>query len=536
MNAHEASRRSFLKTLGAGAAAMAMPQMVGAQNEKRPNILFAISDDQSWPHAGAYGSRMVNTPAFNRIAREGILFNNAFVAAPQCSPNRAALLTGRNVWQIEEAGTHGSYFPSKYQVYPEILEEAGYHIGYTGKPWGPGNWKGSGRKQNPAGKAYNGAKMNPMTSKIAKTDYAANFGNFLTDRQEGEPFCFWYGAHEPHRSYEAGSGSQAGKTLDDVDVPPFLPDNDIVRSDILDYALEIDWFDLHLARIVEQIEAIGELDNTLILVTSDNGMPFPRAKANLYEYGVHMPLAIRWGDKVSGGRVVDDLIGFIDFAPTFLEAAGIAPPEEMTGKSFMNILLSDQSGQVDANRAHTLIGRERHSHSRPDNLAYPCRGIRTKDYLYIRNIKPDRWPAGDGPGYYDIDSSPSKTVVMEYEGGEGNLGRLSRLSLAKRPEEELFAVRTDPGCMKNLANNPAYAEIKNKLRTQLDEQLIEQGDPRALGYGDIIESYPRFNSMRPKQFEGFAEYGNYNLEYRRKAEAVLKRKIVGAGPDKAPDR
>ncbi|MCP4976249.1 MAG: sulfatase, partial [Maribacter sp.] len=332
-------------------------------SQKKPNILFVMSDDQSWIHTGINGSKIVNTPAFDRVAMEGILFTNAFCDAPQCSPNRASILTGRHVWQNEEAGTHASNFPQKLQVFPSLLEEAGYFVGFTGKPWGPGNWEINGRKRNPAGTEFNDMVMNsiPWKGLIGPNkkaiDYSANFSDFLKQRKNGEPFCFWYGSHEPHRKYEKDSGLKAGKKLEDVDLPEFFPDVPEIRSDILDYALEIDWFDEHLGRMLKELEMIGELDNTIIVVTSDNGMPFPRAKANLYEYGIHMPLAVRWGDKAKGGRVVDDLISFIDFAPTFLNAAGINVPKEMTGNSFLNILESNEEGTVTTTRNKILSGR-----------------------------------------------------------------------------------------------------------------------------------------------------------------------------------
>ena len=122
---------------------------------ERPNILFVISDDQSWPYASAYGTGWVKTPGFDRVAARGILFNNAFVTSPGSSPSRASILTGRYPWQIEEAGTHASSFPRKYRVFTQILEENSYHVGFTGKPWGPGDWEISGWKQNPVGKEYN---------------------------------------------------------------------------------------------------------------------------------------------------------------------------------------------------------------------------------------------------------------------------------------------------------------------------------------------------------------------------------------------
>ncbi len=520
------NRREFLKKTMHGSiafSALSLLESTGchsSKNKKSPNILFAISDDQSWAYTGISGCKVVNTPSFDRVAKEGVLFTHAYGAAPQCSPSRAAILTGRYIWQLEEAGTHASNFPKKFKVYPDLLEDAGYWVGYTGKPWAPGNWQVSGWKRNPAGPEFNRQhlKDRPFNG-ISNEDYAANFREFYEHKPKDKPFCFWYGGHEPHRVYEKGSGLKVGKNLQDVRMVPFLPDDPEVRSDILDFAVEIDWFDKQLGKMLKYLESKGELNNTLVVVTSDNGMPFPRAKANNYEYGVHMPLAIRWPQRVKGGRKVDDLISFIDFAPTFLQAAGLPIPDQVTGKSFLDILTSEQDGHVDKNRTHILTGRERHTHARPDNLGYPCRSIRTDNYLYIWNVKPDRWPVGDPTGsgqpegYHDIDSSPTKTFMIQHQ-NDPKMKTLFHLGFEKRSAEELYDVKNDPACLKNLAYAPAFREIKNNLKTQLQSELKEQGDPRMLGNGDIFESYPRYSHMR--DFQGFKKRGEYNPKYQKK--------------------
>ena len=478
---------------------------------KRPNILFAISDDQSFPYASVYGTKGVYTPAFDQVAKEGILFNNAFVAAPQCSPSRAAILTGKNIWQLEEAGTHYSYFPKKFTVFTDLLEKAGYQIGYTGKPWAPGNWKKAGWSRNPVGPSYNKKLLKEVPAKgISKIDYSGNFEDFYANKPEDKPFFFWYGGYEPHRPYEDGSCLKAGKKLTDAIVPSFLPDAEIIRGDILDYAFEIEWFDSHLGKMIKFLKEKGELENTIIVATSDNGMPFPSAKANIMEYGTHVPLAVCWPEKIKGNRIVNDLVSLIDLAPTFLEIAGIKNIPEMTGRSLSKILFSDKQGKVDAGRKYVLTGRERHSHARPDNLGYPSRAIRTRDYLYIRNFKPERWPAGNPPGYYDYDNSPSKLFLLEKK---NEWPKQFNLAFSKRPAEQLYDIKKDPGCINNIAEDPAYLKIKKELSKILSDELKKQGDPRVTGNGDIFESYPRFGPMR--DFPGFKKRGEYNPAFQK---------------------
>ncbi len=454
----------------------------------RPNILFAIADDAS--HMSAYGHKFVNTPNFDKVAREGILFLNAFTTNPKCSPSRASILTGRHTWNLEEACCHYGIFSSKFKVYPDILEEAGYFVGYTGKGWAPGDWERGGFKRNPAGNEFNEKKLiPPENTGINSKDYAANFEDFLSKRSKDQPFCFWYGCHEPHRKYKEGEGLRAGKKLEDVQVPSYLPDHEIVRSDLLDYANEIDWFDKHLGLMLQKLEEIGELDNTLIIVTSDNGMPFPRVKGQMYEQDFHLPMALCWKNASNGGRKVEDLVSFIDFAPTFLEVAGLEPTSEMEGKSLTKIIKSEGSGRIDETRDVVYMGKERHDVGRVDDLGYPVRCIRNYEYLYVRNFKPDLWPAGNPETWFtNVDPSPTKSLIMQMkENGEDE--HYFNLSFGKRPAEELFNIVSDPECMDNLAQRPEYQEIKQDLSSKLEQELKKSGDPRIFGNGDKFDKY-----------------------------------------------
>lgn len=493
---------------------------------KRPNILFIIADDQSWPHASAYGCKFVKTPAFDRIASEGILFTNAFCCAPQCSPARASALTGLNMWRLEEGSLLASILPAKFKVYPDILEEHGYHVGYTGKGWGPGEVEGSGRKRNPAGPAYNDIRLKPPTTGIKDVDYFENFKAFISHRQDGQPFCFWVGSHEPHRKYEKGSGLRAGMKLKDVEVPPYLPDTEEVRSDLLDYALEIQWYDSHVYKMLDFLEATGEMDHTLIISTADNGMPFPRSKANLYINSCQVPFTLCWKARTPGGRVVTDFVSFVDLMPTFLEAAGIEPDRDLSGLSLIPIIDSNGSGRIDASRSRVFCGRERHIHCRPDTVGYPSRSIRTDDYLYIVNYAYDRWPVGDPVSNFgDTDNSPTKSYMIEHK-DEAHVRDKFDLAFSKRPAMELYDLRIDPHCLRNIADQPEYADIGKTLHMEMETFLISEKDPRVLGYGDIFDSYPYFQGPWPwhDQLPGFKDIGKYNLEARRRAEKQMYRR------------
>lgn len=454
---------------------------------RKPNILFAIADDAS--HMSAYGHTMVNTPNFDNVARKGLLFNNSFTTNPKCAPSRASILTGMHTWQLEEACTHWCYFPSKFPLYPDLLEKAGYHIGYTGKGWAPGDWEKNGLKRNPAGPVYNHKLLTPPENTlICDIDYTENFKDFLKEKAADQPFYFWYGAKEPHRQYNSGEGIRGGKHPEDVKVPPYLPDDMTVKNDFCDYAYEIEWFDMHLGHMIEHLEAIGELDNTIIVVTSDNGAPFPRIKGQMYEDDFNLPLAICWKNGIKGPRIIDDIVSFIDFAPTFLEVAGVDIPSEWPGQSLTDIFYAEKDKIVNPNRNRAIMGRERHDLGRENDLGYPVRCIRTPDFLYIRNFEPSRWPAGDPETWYpNCDGGPTKRDILQRHAVGENF--YYNLSFGKRPLEELYDIRTDSACMHNLAHNKNYEKIKAELWEELQQLLKDTNDPRIFGNGDIFDSY-----------------------------------------------
>jgi arylsulfatase A-like enzyme len=466
----------------------------------RPNILFAIMDDVTYLHMGAYGCDWVKTPNFDRIAAQGILFQNAYTPNAKCGPSRSNILTGRNSWQLEEAVNHWANFPTKFKSVAEALSENGYHVGYTGKGWAPGVAKNpDGSSRNLLVNNYSEIKLIPPTPHISNVDYAANFDVFLKDKKDDEPFFFWYGGLEPHRGYEYGSGiTKGGKKTSDIkdkDIFEFWPKVDSVRTDLLDYAFEIEYFDTQLGKMLDQLEASGELENTLIIVTSDNGMPFPRIKGQEYEYSNHLPLAIMWPAGINIiGRKIEDFVSFIDFAPTFLELAGIAHEqsgmEEITGKSLTELLFSKEDGRITDDRNRVFIGKERHDIGRPNDQGYPIRGLIKDGMLYLKNFKNERWPAGNPEtGYLNTDGGATKTVVLNSIYTPDTF-KYWEWSFGKRVEEELYDIKNDPDCMRNLSGENEYQEELKKMRLELITELTSQGDPRMLGQGDLLESYP----------------------------------------------
>ncbi|MCC9600075.1 sulfatase [Stieleria sp. JC731] len=478
-----------------------------AEQASRPNILFAIADDWSFGHASAYGCAWVNTPSFDRIAREGLLFNNAYTPNAKCAPSRAIILTGRYSWQLEEAGNHMCFFPAKFGGYVERLSESGYFTGYTGKGWGPGIANDAdGNRRSITGKNFAKRKAKPPAAMISNNDYASNFADFLAESPADQPWAFWFGTTEPHRGYEYGAGVRLGKKLEDIDrVPSYWPDNETIRNDMLDYAVEVEHYDNHLGRILEHLEQAGQLDNTIVVATSDHGMPFPRAKGQAYDESNHIPLAIRWPAGIKhSGRVVGDFVDFTALAPTFLKAAGIEDPgpsmQPMTGRDLLDVFAAD--GPI-ADRDHVLVGKERHDIGRPNQGGYPIRGIRKGDWLYIRNYEVDRWPAGNPEtGYLNCDGGPTKTEVLDLR-RSGTATTFWRLCFGKRPQEELYHVGRDPDCVDNLVGNSDNAERLEQLRQQMETELTAQGDPRMQGNGSVFDNYEYTSPASDHFYERF---------------------------------
>ncbi len=470
-----------------------------------PNVLLVVADDQSWPHAGAYGFKNVSTPAFDRIASEGVLFTHSFSACPSCTPSRTALLTGRHIWQTGEAGVLYGTMPPNMPLFPHALADAGYRTGFTGKGWGPGDWQAAGLKRHPIGREYNAKKHKiAVPPAIDERDYAANFEQFLDDGPSSSPFFFWLGSTEPHRLYDNAVPERP------VEVPTYLPDTPEVRRDLSAYLSEIEWYDKQLARVLKLLEDRHLLDNTLIIVTSDNGLPFPRAKVNLYDAGLRMPLAIRYGAKGRGQRC-DALVAHTDISATILDVAKLPPLNGAVGKSLLPLLDKPD----DAVHNHVIAGLERHVMARPDGATYPCRRIRTKDYLYIRNFAPDRWPTGgdflssNRTPHGDIDGAPAKDVLLD-PANASKFARQIALAIGKRPAEELYDLKADPEQLNNIASSsPAKAA---ELWTLLQRELKATGDPRIDGR-DPWQAYPY------RQTTGYGASFNTTLSEERRKQA-----------------
>ena len=462
--------------------------------QQAPNILFIIADDASRNFGEVYQTDWIKTPNIDRLAREGLVFDNAYVPTSKCAPCRAAILTGRNPWQNGQAANHQNHFPAELPTFSELLRNAGVHTGSQGKVWGPG------RAVNAAGSPRDFALASEKREgKKSEQTPASHFKLFLSTHKEGGAFFYWHGSTDPHRPYKLNAGQKAGKKSSDIDhVPAYWPDNEVVRNDMLDYATEVERFDSHVGELLDALEDNQMTDNTLVIVTSDHGMPFPRVKGHTYNDAHRVPMVMRWPQGIVGpGRRVTVPISAIDLAPTFLELSGIDPSHsamDLTGRSLIDILKNSPAHD----RAFVLIGRERNDvYARPGSesgLGYPVRAIRKGDYLFVRNFEPTRWPCGNPElGLLDTDASPTKSLIEAL--GVDNL--FWQHAFGKRTPEQLFDVIKDPDCVTNLIDDLAFANVATDLKQTLVAELERQKDPRLAGNGEQFDQYPTIKPAPP---------------------------------------
>ena len=522
----------------------------------RPNILFAFADD--WGrYASAYREfdrlklcDLIETPNFDRIAGEGALFTNALVPAPSCTPCRSSLLSGRYFWQTGlGAILAGARWDESIPTFPLLLEESGYFIGHTYKVWSPGqtmnapmggvrtaynsagldfnqfsHWVTEHRDELGAGEAGIDAAKAHLLNETRE-----NFRSFLTAREESSPFCYWWGPTNTHRTWEQGSGKALwGIEPDSLSgrLPEFLPNVHTIREDAADYLGECQAVDAGLGVLIDELDAIGELDNTVIVVSGDHGIPgMPRAKCNLYDIGCEVALAVRWPGTVDPGRVVDDFVNLMDLGPTFCEIGGIEPHPTMAGRSLMNVLRSSGNGRIDSSRDYVVTGRERHvAHARDGFLPYPQRALREADFIYVVNFEPDRWPMGDPKGlddptttppdfqrlvddtfvtYRDMDGGPTKAWMIHHR-DDHDVEPLYELAFGKRPREELYDLRRDPDYLDNVAANPDYESVRARMEARLLAILAEEDDPRLMEQPCRYEYEPYAGPVDRAWFENAA--------------------------------
>ena len=436
-------RRQFLGKLGGLAAAAGAGLSACRQNtllrgsNHRPNIVMMISDDHSVPDLGCYGNDALNTPALDGMAAEGIRFNRAYADSPQCSPSRAALLTGRTPHAAGASRLHSPVLP-RVPTIVELLKQEGYYTGAFKKV-----------HQEPIKKQfdyYGGAR--------------ARFSEFFRKRPKTKPFFLWFGSLNPHRPYSRGLLS-ARHRPEEVEVPEYLPDTLQVRKDLARYYKKIETFDDKCRKIMSFLERDDLVEDTMLVMYSDNGLPFPRGKGTLYEPGINVPLLIRWPGVITPGRVSDALVSGVDLPATFLDAAGVELPANTQGRSMLPYLKGEEDTVRD------LAFSERNWHDNWD----PMRCIIDGRYKLIQNFRPE---VGYQPTV-DIRNSPSYKSILEL--GKRELPKRLQFYFAEsRPRTELYDLQEDPGEWNNLAQQSEYKDMVVKYQKTLSSWMKETHD------------------------------------------------------------
>ncbi len=445
----QSSRRQFLTAMATTAFAFGAATRSHAKSKStHPNIVFLFSDDHSVPDLGCYGNQAIHTPNLDALAATGMRFDRGYVTSPQCSPSRASILTGRTPHAVGASRLHMNAYKQTPNV-PRLLRDAGYHTGALRKVH-------QGHIQRDFD--FYGGYKKPIAS-------------FFEQRPKDKPFFLWFGSTDPHRDYAPGAVDPPHDPAL-VEVPEFLPDTPEVRQDLAYYYDEIGRFDKECGEIIALLEQQGVRDNTLIVMAGDNGMPFPRAKATLYEPGVKVPLLANWPGVIEPGRSSKALASLMDLAKTWLDVAGAAIPKTMEGVSLAPLL----RGAKDTVREHVFFERDWH-----DNWD-PMRGVVTERYKLIQNYRPE---VGYIPSW-DLLRSPSFESIIK-KAKDGTLeGPLKWYHETTKPLVELYDLEADPGEWKNLAEVPEHKQRVIDMQKTLGKWMNQTNDflpPPAAAYG-----------------------------------------------------
>jgi len=416
------------------------PESRAAGTQTLPNFVVIVLDDAGWNDFGAYGNPGVRTPSIDRLAAEGMRFDNAFVTTSSCSPSRASLMTGRYPHNTG-AQVLESPLPASAVVFPTALAKAGYYTAAAGK------WHLGDPTKAKIEKLY------PVTDNSGTADWV----RALAERPRDRPFLLWLASTDPHREWTAPRRHRP----EDVVVPPFLADRPRTRSELARYYDEIARADQVVGQVLDQLSEQGVAANTFVVLLSDNGSPFPRCKTSLYDSGVKTPFIVRWPSRVKAGSINPNLISSIDLAPTILELAGIESPPEFEGRSFARTLFDPAVSIRDTvfleRNTHGLFGFER--------------GVRSLDFLYIQNLFPTKLPC-----HLQYRTDDATKDLMDLVREKSLSPAQSQCFASPRPLEELYDTHSDPFSLRNLAGEPAHAQVLAKMRAVLATWSAETGD------------------------------------------------------------
>ena len=456
----EQTRREWLASAGAGSVA-------AAQQGRKPNILFLLTDDHSVPYLGCYGSG-TKSPNLDAFGRSGIIFDRMFTVAPQCVPSRAGYLTGRTAVGARMT-RFSSALPPDELTFPEVLREAGYYTGICGRGF---HLDGSGRLGPITESLMQKLKMRTFDRRVDYLDRGSDqngvgkhLETFLDKAPSGKPFFMWMNFSDPHwawTTYVEGMRHNPSE----IKLPPHLPDLPGVRGDLARYMDEVTHVDSLFQGVMEILKRRGFEDNTLVMLCGDNGMAFPHGKGSLYDPGLNVPMLVRWPGVVKPGRSSSALVSGEDVGPTLIDAAGWKIPARMSGRSFLPLLKGERFEERE------YIFGERGPHGDrilpTSNSFDQSRCVRSARWKLIYNCMPHQvyWPvdSGNDPGW--------KEIVAAHTAGQLKPEHEKAYFSQPRPMFELFDLDNDPGELNNLAGKAEFREIELKLKTALTEKMM----------------------------------------------------------------
>lgn len=414
-----------------------------------PNIVFIVADDIGWNDLGCYGNEQVRTPYINRLAREGLKFNNVYLTASSCSPSRTSIISGRYPHNTGAAELH-TPLPGHLPVFPELLKEAGYFTAASGK-WHMGEAAKRG--------------FDTLAIEDIGPGGEKHWLSMLNERPKDRPFFLWLASTDAHRDWSADTIANPHDPAQ-LTVPAGMADMPGTRQDLASYYNEISRFDRYVGEVFREIIRQGEAPNTVIIVCSDNGRPFPRAKTRVIDAGIKTPFIFWWPQGIARhGSEIDALVSIIDLAPTLTDLAGLPPDPYFQGRSFKHLVRDEEAQDTFRN----VLFAEHNWH---DYEAYE-RMVRTEDYMYIYNGLPQF--ANQGPA--DAVISPSMQDIYHFIDSTGTTDTaMMDVLLAPRPSEELYLVAEDPDQLVNLAEVPAYREVLERMRQLLQEWQTATAD------------------------------------------------------------
>lgn len=448
-----------LALLLSGLCSYATGEQEGRRTKDLPNFIVILADDLAWDDIGAFGNTKVHTPNLDQLASQGMCFDQAFLTSSSCSPSRASILTGRYPHQTGAEQLHWP-IPESQKIFPERLKLAGYFVAAAGK-WHLGEAMREHfsmvREVDTSGfqlPANPGAGANDKFAESSTGDDRSGcteWVNLLRERDPQKPFFLWLAAVDPHRPYEDRISTQPHPP-EDVLLPPYHPDTDLVRRDYARYYDEIRRLDRFVGLVLNELELQKAADNTMVIFLSDNGRPFPRDKTSLYDSGIRTPLIIRWPSTIKPASRCHQLVSAIDLAPTILALAGFPAGPSYVGKSFTSLLEGKDTAIRDA------VFAEKNWHDYEDR----SRAVRDKRFKYIVNHYADL------PATPPADAARSDTFKeMQRLRAAGTLPEVqSSCFLAPRPREELYDLKADPHELRNIAGLPAHEDTLARLRAE----------------------------------------------------------------------